>query len=395
MSDPWLIIVGLGADGHAGLTDASRDALAHAEIIFGGARHLQLVGAESRGREWPLPFNVDPVLAERGRKVVVLASGDPFWYGAGGTLAKHLRPGEWSALPAPSTFSLTAARLGWRLEETCCLGLHAAPFERLVPVLARGQRAICLLRDGAAVVSLAEWLTARGFGPSRLTVLESLGGAEERIRAMTADGVPISDASYPVAVALEADGATGLPCTPGLPDNSFVSDGVITKRAVRALTLSALAPRPGEVLWDLGAGSGTVSVEWCLSAPGARALAVESRPDRLAAIRANADAFGLGHRVTAFEANWPDAVPSLPPPDAVFIGGGLNSATVDTIWAAIPKGVRVVANAVTIETEQVLMASQATHGGDLTRIEIAHVGALGRMRGWEAARPVVQWSVIR
>lgn len=389
------MIVGLGADGHAGLPDASREALEQAEIIFGGPRHLQLVGAGARGREWPQPFKIDPVLAEKGRKVVVLASGDPFWHGAGGSIARHLQPGDWIAYPAPSTFSLAAARLGWRLEDTACLGLHAAPFERLIPVLARGVRAICLLRDGPAVMALAEWLATRGFGPSRLTVLESLGGPEERIRHGVADSLMLADAAYPVAIAIEADGAPGLPHASGLPDGLFVSDGVMTKRAVRALTLSALAPRPGEVLWDLGAGSGTISVEWCLSAPRTTAIAVESRADRAGMVRANAGAFGVGHRVTVQQADWPDAVKGLPAPDAVFIGGGMSLAGIETVFAAMPQGARLVANAVTLESEAVLTASHAARGGDLLRIEIAHAGALGRMRGWEAARPVVQWSVVK
>ena len=288
MANPWLTIIGLGADGHAGLSDASREALDTAEIVFGGPRHLDLVGAGARGREWPVPFNIDPVLAEKGRNVVVLASGDPFWFGAGGSLSAHLSPGEWMAHPAPSTFALAASRLGWRLEEVLCLGLHAAPFERLVPVLARGVRTICLVRDGAAVAALADWLVSQGFGPSQVTVLESLGGPSERIRHARADRFDITDAAYPVAVAIAADGAAGLPRASGLPDELFASDGVMTKRPVRALTLSALAPRPGEVLWDLGAGSGSVAVEWCLAAPGARAEAVESRADRAANVRANA-----------------------------------------------------------------------------------------------------------
>lgn len=395
MSDPWLTIIGLGADGHAGLSDASRDAIAAAEIIFGGPRHLDLIRAGQRGREWPVPFRIDPVLAEKGRKVVVLASGDPFWHGAGGSLSAHLQPGEWVSHPAPSTFALAASRLGWRLEETVCLGLHAAPFERLVPVLARGVRVICLVRDGAAVSSLAEWLTARGFGASRLTILESLGGPSERIRAAWAEGFDIMDAAYPVAVAMAVEGDVGLPRASGLPDELFASDGVMTKRPVRALTLSALAPRPGEVLWDLGAGSGSVSVEWCLAAPGATAHAVESRADRVANIRTNAEAFGLGHRLTVTGADWSEALAGLPEPDAVFIGGGATSAGIDMVWATIPEGTRLIVNAVTIESEALLAACHAQRGGTLMRVEIATAEPLGRMRGWVPARPVTQWSVIR
>ncbi len=395
MADPWLTIIGLGADGHAGLSDASREALEAAEIVFGGPRHLELVAAGARGREWPVPFRIDPVLAEKGRKVVVLASGDPFWFGAGGSLSVHLSPGDWVSHPAPSTFALAASRLGWRLEETLCLGLHAAPFERLVPVLARGVRAICLVRDGAAVIALAEWLVAKGFGPSNLTVLESLGGPSERIRRAEAGGFDINDAAYPAAVAITANGAPGLPRAAGLPDDLFVSDGVMTKRSVRALTLSALAPRPGEVLWDLGAGSGSISVEWCLSAQGTSAQAVESRADRAANVRENAAAFGMAHRLSVTEADWAGALESLPVPDAVFIGGGANSAGIESVWAAMPEGARLVVNAVTIECEALLARCHAKRGGGLMRIEIASAAPLGRLRGWEPARPVVQWSVVK
>ncbi len=363
--------------------------------MFGGPRHLSLVAAGARGREWPVPFSVAPVLAERGRRVVVLASGDPFWHGAGGSLVEHLAPGEWVSHPAPSSFALAASRLGWRLEETACLALHAAPFERLVPILGRGVRAICLVRDGAAVPALAGWLAGRGFGPSVLTVLESLGGPEERIRRTRAEACDLHDARYPVAVAIEAAGAPGLPRSSGLPDDLFASDGVMTKRPVRALTLSALAPRAGEVLWDLGAGSGSIAVEWCLCAPGASALAVETRADRAAMVRANAAAFGIGHRLTVIEADWPGALRALPRPDAVFVGGGADQAGIETLWAAIPDGTRLVANAVTLETEALLTGCHAAKGGTLLRVDLATADPLGRMRGWTPARPVVQWSVTR
>ncbi len=378
-----------------GLSAASRAALADADSIFGGPRHLDLVAAGSRGKEWPVPFRTEPVLAEKGRKTVVLASGDPFWHGAGGSLAPYLAPDEWVAHPAPSTFSLAASRLGWRLETVICLGLHAAPFERLVPVLARDVQIICLVRDGAAVSALAAWLSGHGFGPSRLTVLESLGGPSERVRNATADHFAIDDAAYPVAVAIEAQGEAGLPRASGLPDALFVSDGVMTKRPVRALTLSALGPRPGEVLWDLGSGTGSIAVEWCLAASGATAQALENRADRAANVTANAAAFGLTHRVTVTEADWPLALATLPRPDAVFIGGGANSGGIDTLWATIPEGTRLVVNAVTIESEALLAACHAAKGGTLMRVEIAEAAPLGRMRGWLPSRPVVQWSVVR
>lgn len=395
MSDPWLSIIGIGEDGLNGLTNASRAALDRAEVIFGGPRHLELAQAGARGRPWPVPFSVAPVLACRGQKVAVLASGDPFWHGAGGTLAAHLAPGEWQAYPAPSTFSLAAARLSWRLEETLCLGLHAAPFERLVPVLAPGVRVICLLRDGAAAGTLAEWLTARGFGPSSLTVLEALGGPRERLRDANAEGFDLTDITAPVAVAIETAGAAGLPRASGLPDDLFTHDGQITKRPVRALTLSALAPRSGQLLWDIGAGSGSISVEWSLSAPGTRALAVEPRPDRAANIRANAAKFGLDHRIEMIEGPAPGALSGLPAPDAVFLGGGASDELLTTLWETLPQGTRLVANAVTLETEALLTRWQAAQGGNLLRVELAEAAPLGRMRGWDRARPVVQWSVTR
>ncbi len=395
MADPWLTIIGLGEDGPAGLSEASRAALARAEVVFGAPRHLALAGITDRGRDWPVPFSIDPVLAERGRNVAVLASGDPFWHGAGGSLAAALPPGEWTCHPAPSTFSLAAARLGWRLEEVLCLGLHAAPFERLVPRLGRGVRVICLLRDGDAPAALAAWLTERGFGASRLTVLEALGGSRERVRTALAEGFGLAGIAHPVAVAVEVAGAPGLSRASGLPDELFAHDGQITKRPVRALTLSALAPRPGEILWDLGAGSGSISVEWCLAATGVRSLAVEARPDRAANIRRNAETFGLSQRLTVAEGHWPEAVRDLPAPDAIFIGGGADSARIETIWNLIPQGARLVVNAVTLESEALLAVCQGARGGTLLRIELASAEPLGGRHGWRPARPVVQWSVVR
>jgi len=194
---PWIAIIGIGEDGLTGLSQSSRDALAKAEIVFGGPRHLRLAEVDARGRPWPVPFSVEPVLACRGGQVAVLASGDPFWHGAGGSLAAHLAPGEWIAFPAASTFSLAAARLGWRLEEVACLGLHAAPFETLLPYLAPTRRAICLLRDGNAAGELAAWLNKQGFGASSLCVMESLGGTSERIRTTQAAGFDLTEVHRP------------------------------------------------------------------------------------------------------------------------------------------------------------------------------------------------------
>jgi precorrin-6Y C5,15-methyltransferase (decarboxylating) len=393
MADPWLAIVGVGEDGLAGLSAASRAALGAAEVVFGGQRHLDLVQAGDRGRPWPVPFDAGPVLSLRGRRVAVLASGDPFWHGAGGTLAAHLSPGEWTSHPAPSTFSLAASRLGWRLEETVCLGLHATPFARARPHLAAGARLILTLRDGAAVAALADWLGDAGFAGSAVTVFERLGGPAERQRRLTV-GAPVpGDIEAPVAVALEVGGSDGLPRSPGLPEQLFAHDGQISKSAIRALTLAALAPRPGELLWDLGAGSGAVAVEWCLA--GGRAQAVEARADRAARVAQNAQAFGIDHRLTVTAADWPAALPGLPPAAAVFVGGGLTGSTLPALWDRLTERTRLVANAVTLETEALLIAAQASYGGTLWRYDIAKSGALGPGRGWETARPVIQWTVAR
>ncbi|MHC2335602.1 precorrin-6y C5,15-methyltransferase (decarboxylating) subunit CbiE [Bradyrhizobium sp. USDA 4454] len=393
MNNPWLTIIGIGEDGLAGLSDASRKALGEAEVVFGGERHLALAGITDRGRAWPVPFDADIVLECRGRPTAVLASGDPFWHGAGGSLAEKLQPGEWIAHSAPSTFSLAAARLGWRLETVVCLGLHAAPFERLLPHLARGARIICLTRDGKAVSDLARWLTERGWGSSGMSMLSALGGPRESITQHRADSFTGDAGDSLVAVALEARGGQGIARSSGLPDALFVHDGQLTKRPVRALALSALAPRPGERLWDVGAGSGSISIEWALC--GGTAIVVEARGERAANIRSNAANFGLAHRITVIEGEAPGILSDLAAPDAVFIGGGLDAAMLDAIWPRIAAGTRLVAHAVTLETEALLSDLHQRHGGELMRVEIAQAEPLGRYRSWKAARPIVQWSAIR
>lgn len=394
MADTWLSLIGIGEDGRAGLSAEALAWLDRAEVIFGGARHLALAGAGARGQAWPVPFSLAPVLACRARPVAVLTSGDPFWFGAGGGLAAHLPPGEWRALPAPSSFALAAARLGWRLEETICLGLHAAPLTRLRPHLSRGRRLLCLLRGPETVAECALWLTAQGFGASRLWRLEALGGPRERITENSAQTWDAAPGIAPVAVAVEVAGGLGLPRAPGLPDELFEHDGQITKRAVRALTLSALAPRPGECLWDIGAGSGSVAVEWLLAAPDARACGVEADAARAARARRNAINFGVEHRFSLLESRAPDGLEILPRPDAVFIGGGASTALLERLWALAPAGTRLVVNAVTLETEALATQWAAAKGGSLLRLELAEARPLGRLRGWEPARPIVQWSVV-
>ena len=380
----------MGEDGLHGLSDGSRSALANARHVVGGPRHLALAQAGERGIAWPVPFDIAPVLALRGQPVAVLASGDPFWFGAGGSLAKHLDAFEWQAFPAPSTFAWAASRLGWALETTHCFGLHATPFAATRQALHTGQRLVCLLRDGPAVADYAQWLTDLGAGDSRVWVLEALGGPRERVREATARSCDFADVAAPVAIAVEVAGLTGMARTPGRPDTDFAHDGQITKSPVRALTLAALAPRQGEHLWDLGAGSGSIAVEWCLA--GGTASAVEQHAERVANIQANTQQFGVAAALTVVHGPALQSLQNLPKPDAVFVGGGFDLALFEALRAVVPQACRLVVNAVTLETESALLQLQALHGGELLRIELAHAAPLGRMRGWQPSRPVVQWS---
>lgn len=394
---PWLTIIGVGESGADGLGAAARAAMVDAELVMGPARHLSLLlGAISCPTiEWPVPFadGITRLMEHRGRRVVVLASGDPFWFGAGVSVTQTLDPGEWVAHPAPSTFGLAAARLGWPLQETPCLGLHGAPLQRLRPHLVPGRRVLALLRAGEAVAELAQYLTQEGFGPSLLHVLEALGGPRERIRTARADALDFADIAHPVAVGIDCAGSgKTLPAAAGLPDDWFASDGQITKRPVRALTLSALAPRPGELLWDIGAGSGSIGIEWLLAHPANRAYAVEVDPVRADRARANAATLGVD-RLEVVTGLAPDALPPGPSPDAVFIGGGLSDPLLETLWSRLPAGTRLVANAVTLESEALLTRWHGQKGGSLLRIELADAAPLGNRHGWRARYPVVQWSV--
>jgi len=399
MPTPWLSIVGIGEDGLAGLSDKARALLAAADLVIGGERHLAMVAALGKqALPWRVPFaaSLPEVLAQRGRAVVVLCSGDPFWHGAGSVLADHLTPDEWTALPAPSTFSWAAATLGWRLEDAVTLGLHAQPIVTLRPHLRSGARLVVLVRDGAAVGQIASYLATSGFGGSDLVVLEALGGPRARVRRTTAANYAFTDVAAPVAVGIKVSAqpdAAIIPRARGLPDELFQTDGQLTKRAIRAVTLSSLAPRGGELLWDVGAGSGSIGIEWLLAARSNRAIGIEARPDRLATARANADALG----VPQFDLRLgqaPDALATLPTPDAVFVGGGAGlPGVLDAVWQALPPGGRLVVNAVTLETEALLIAWHGRYGGELLRLGVDRAAPVGGLTAWRAAIPVVQWSV--
>lgn len=384
MDSRWLTIIGVQESGADGLTQPARAAIQAADIIFGGTRHLALIGAGERGRPWPRPFSIDPVLKARGQKTVVLASGDPFWHGTGTALAAALQPGEWISIPAPSTFSLAANRLGWPLEQITCRALHAAPLESIAEQLLPGARLVLLLRDGKAVYEIARQLTDRI--TADLVVLERLGGPHERLSPY-AEG---AEYAAPVALAVRVHGSNALSVAPGRAADAFAHDGQITKPMIRAMTLAALAPRAGEVLWDLGAGSGSVAVEWCRL--GGHAIAVEARADRCAHIADNIRGFGLTARMRVVRGDNVTLVPELPRPDAVFVGGGFDQQLFIAIRRHAPDA-RLVVNAVTLETQALLTRLSAAHGGSLTQIELAHAAPLGTLRGWQPSWPVTQWSL--
>lgn len=394
--------MGIGEDGIDGLSTAARELVQRAEIVFGGRRHLALAAPLIRGaaRPWPSPFEgaVKEVLEHRGRAVCVLASGDPYLYGIGSLLARHVDPREVQALPAPSAFSLAAARLCWALADTAQLSLHARALDLVRPHLQPGARVLALTSDGQAPAALARLLTSAGFGASRLTVLEALGGPRERIRSTSAAQLDLDCIDDLNVVAIEAAAhptARVIARAVGLSDALFEHDGQITKREIRAITLSSLAPRRGELLWDIGAGAGSVAIEWMLADASLRAIAVERNAERTARIKRNATAFGVPGLVV-IEGAAPAVLENLEPPDAIFIGGGAGDPGVlDRCVLALRSGGRLVVNAVTLETESLVLERRTSLGGELIQIAVAHAAPLGSKTGWRPAMPVTQWVWVK
>jgi precorrin-6B C5,15-methyltransferase / cobalt-precorrin-6B C5,C15-methyltransferase len=392
-------VVGIGADGWPGLPDASRAFLGTAEAILGGRRQLDLLPAEVAGERVAWPSPLIPALpgllqAHAGRRVAVLASGDPMFFGIGTTLVRLLGPGGVRVLPHPSSVSLACARLGWPVEDTEVVSAVGRPLELLHPLLQPGRRVLVLSADAHTPEAVAALLAARGYAASPLTVLGDLGGPDERVSSST------SDASNLNLVAIEVVGASAplLPPAPGLPDDAYEHDGQLTKRDVRAITLARLAPVPGQLLWDVGAGAGSIAIEWMRTHRACRAIAVEHRPDRVARIAANAAALGVPG-LTVVPAAAPAALDGLEPPDAVFVGGGATvPGVIEASWAALRPGGRLVVNAVTIESETLVAGWFKRVGGELTRISIERaepIAGSDRFTGWRPAMPVTQWVVTR
>ncbi|ESX90449.1 bifunctional cobalt-precorrin-7 (C(5))-methyltransferase/cobalt-precorrin-6B (C(15))-methyltransferase [Mesorhizobium sp. LNJC405B00] len=398
----WLTIIGIGEDGLAGLGDEAKRQIADAETVFGGKRHLALVASLIKGeqRPWPVPFDAGmaDVLALAGRRVCVLASGDPFFHGVGATLARKVKPEEMHVIPAPSAISLAAARLGWALQDIETISLHGRPLDLIRPLLHPRARILALTSDGDAPATIARLLVELDFGGSRLTVLEALGGPNEKLRSARADAFDLRDINPLNVLALELEStqeARILPLTVGRADHLFEHDGQITKHDIRAITLAALAPRRGELLWDIGAGSGSIGIEWMLAHPSTRAIAIEANSDRAARIVRNAAHCGVPGLVVV-EGSAPKALAGLDTPDAIFIGGGGSDAGVlNAAIKALPSRGRLVANAVTLEMEALLLAEHIKRGGDLTRITISRASPVGSMQAWRPAMPVTQWSWVK
>ncbi|SFI82432.1 precorrin-6Y C5,15-methyltransferase (decarboxylating) [Bosea sp. OK403] len=397
---PWLTLVGLGEDGRAGLSPDALAAVESAEIVFGGERHLALIGSvPGEARAWPQPFRnaLPAILAERGRKVCVLATSDPFHYGIGAGLARAVPAHEMRVIPQISSFAMACTRMRWPQEDCALVSLHGRALQRIIPHLQPNARILALSWDASTPGAVASLLTARGLGASRLVVLESLGGPQERIRATRADAfaldgiVPLNMIAVTVVAAPDA---RILPLTPGLDEDWFAHDGQITKADIRAITLAALSPRAGELLWDVGAGSGSVSLEWCLRHPRNRAVAFEEKPERAERIAHNRVA--LGALPVEILGAAPAAFTGRKSPDAVFIGGGIGDDGVfGQAYAALKPGGRLVANVVTLEGEARLAALFAAHGGSLRRIGLAHLDTIGTLHGWRPAMPVTQWRVVK
>ena len=396
MTQRWLSLIGIGEDG--ALTPAARALFDDAALIVGGSRHLALIGATSAARmQWPSPFTIDAVLARRGEKVVVLASGDPFFYGVGELISRHVAPDEMFCMPSPSAFAFAASRLCWSQQDCALLSLHGRAFERITPHFQPGRRLLVLSWDGTTPALLAEHLTSRGFGESVLHVLENLGGPRELARRARAASFALTDIGSLNTVGVElvaAPGARVIPLTPGLPDEWFEHDGQITKRDIRAVTLAALAPRKGELLWDIGAGSGSIGIEWMLADPANRAIAIEADPARAARIARNASSLGVPD-LDIITARAPEGLAGLALPDAIFVGGGADARVLDIAWEALPQNGRIVVNAVTLETQSLLAQAFNEHGGDLAHVQIARARAVGRFHALDPAMPVLQWRAVK
>ena len=397
----WLAVVGIGEDGTAGLSPAARALIETAEVLVGGARHLAMVpqcGFERLVWERPLRATLDAIEARRGRRVTVLASGDPMWYGIGVTLTRRFPSEEMTIIPQPSAFSLAAGRLGWPLADCATITLHGRPLDLLRLHLAPHRRILALSEDADTPRAVAALLNALGWGPSRLIVLAHLGGSREIVfeqDSMSWGHHQVPDLNTLAIVCRPGPGARALPLLTGLPDDVFEHDGQLTKREVRAATLAALAPLPGQMLWDVGAGCGSIAIEWLRAGGGRSAVAIERSMTRAAMIARNATSLGVPE-LRIVPNSVPQALEDLPRPDAIFIGGGIGEPGVlPRAWEALLPGGRLVANVVTTEGEARLLDWHAQHGGTLTRVSVSRAELRGPHHLWRPLAPVTQLTAVK
>jgi len=401
MPQKWLSIVGIGEDGIEGLSAVARSIISTAEILVGGDRHLAMVPRSNIQQErlvWtsPISESIEQILSYRGRNVCVLASGDPMWYGIGVTLTRSVSIDEITIIPAPSSFSLICARLGWSIAEVETLSLCGRPASLLQSYVYPNAKLLILSAGQETPSIVAKILTERGFGKSAIAVFEYLSGTRERMISGVAEAWDIEGIAELNAIAVTCivdRKAQVLSRLPGLPDRAYHHDGQLTKREVRAVTLSALAPTPGELLWDVGAGCGSISIEWMRTDPRCRAISIEK--SRMTYIADNANSLGVPN-LQIIAGTAPAALQDLPPPDAIFIGGGATAEGMfETCWEALRSGGRLVANVVTIEGEQQLFKWQQQVGGSLSRIAIQRAESIGSFLGWKAMAPVTQWIAFK
>lgn len=397
----WLSIVGIGENGLEALSPAARNAIDEASLLVGGERHLAMLPADGRKRKtWPSPLMklVDEIMARRGEKICILATGDPMHFGIGVTFAKRLPAEEMAVFPALSAFSLAAARLGWDLSRTAQITLHGRLLELLIPHLAPNAKIIALSDSGRTPGDVAQLLLSLSLETTDMTVLEHMGGAEEKIitgKPADVAGIAFKDFNTIALKCPPTVSSAIFPTTPGLPDDAFHHDGQITKREIRSATLSALAPFPGELLWDVGSGSGSIAIEWMRSHPANSAIAIEPRDDRLALIRENCVKLGVP-QLKIIGGRAPEVLAGLDAPDAIFIGGGLSHDGVfDTCWSSLKPGGRLVINAVTMEGEQQLFKAYETHGGILTRLNISRAEKIGGFTSWKPFRQITQFRLVK
>jgi len=398
MTAPWLHIIGIGEDGVAGLSPATRAVLEAADAIVGGTRHHEMVTGSAERLVWPSPFDslISELETRRGKRVAVLASGDPLWFSVGVKIGWHIDPAEITYHPQVGAFQLAAARMGWSMADLETLTVHGRPVEQMIAFIQPDARLLILTTGAETPGQIAQFLTERGFGKSHMTVLAHMGGEDEArfdgVAESWAHEVPEFNTLAVECVA--APDAALLPRVPGLADELFQSDGTMTKQEVRAVTLAKLMPMRGALLWDIGTGCGSVAVEWMRGARYARAIGIEPRADRRALAAANALALGAP-KLDLIDGTVPEALAGLDAPDAVFIGGGLSEEVFGAAWAALRPLGRLVANAVTIESEMCLTALHKKHDGQLVKLSVERAEDLGALSGWKPLRPVTQWSLIK